>query len=80
MRQHQENTLEIAQWLEQQPLVRLSVGFEQVSDLLRDLERALSRVADLETMAASLEPETASAESVAEAVGPANDDRVSQIG
>jgi cystathionine beta-lyase/cystathionine gamma-synthase len=41
MRQHQENTLEIAQWLEQQPFVRLSVGFEQVSDLLRDLERAL---------------------------------------
>jgi cystathionine beta-lyase/cystathionine gamma-synthase len=41
MRQHQESTFEIAQWLEQQPLVRLSVGCEQVSDLLRDLERAL---------------------------------------
>lgn len=51
-------------------LVRLSVGIEHVSDLLRDLEQALLRVAELEQFAGSAQPNGASAEPVAACCRP----------
>jgi cystathionine gamma-synthase len=61
-------------------LVRLSVGIEHVCDLLRDLEQAMLRVAELEPVEASNQAEGTATEAVAVAVGPANDDRIGQTG
>jgi hypothetical protein len=56
------------------------VGIEHVCDLLRDLEQAMLRVAELEPVEASNQAEGTATEAVAVAVGPANDDRIGQTG